>query len=182
MANAAVQAAQAALDEHSPSKVFHKIGAYATEGFINGLASLTGSVERTSSSMANSATDGLKSSLSNIQTSITPVVDLSMRRSLNLSNGVLDGMSLGIKNLSLRNVRGEEIQMMDDYYRRIQNSNENVASAIGQLRGDMSRYASAVESQETAVYVDGKKLASTIAKPMNQQLGIRSRRGSLTRV
>ena len=105
-----------------------------------------------------------------------------MRRSLNLSNGVLDGMSLGIKNLSLRNVRGEEIQMMDDYYRRIQNSNENVASAIGQLRGDMSKYASAVESQETAVYVDGKKLASTIAKPMNQQLGIRSRRGSLSRV
>ena len=182
MADAAVQAAQAVLDENSPSKVFYKIGAYATEGFINGLASLTGSVERTSSSMANSATAGLKSSLSNIQTSITPVVDLSMRRSLNLSNGVLDGMSLGIKNLSLRNVRGEEIQMMDDYYRRIQNSNENVASAIGQLRGDMSKYASAVESQETAVYVDGKKLASTIAKPMNQQLGIRSRRGSLSRV
>jgi phage-related protein len=35
----------------------------------------------------------------------------------------------------------------------------------------------ALKSAETAIYVDGKKLASTIAKPMNQQLGLLAARG-----
>ena len=37
--------------------------------------------------------------------------------------------------------------------------------------------AEGIKNMETAVYVDGKKLASTIAKPMNQQLGRLSARG-----
>lgn len=37
--------------------------------------------------------------------------------------------------------------------------------------------AEGIRNMETAVYVDGKKLASTIAKPMNQQLGRLSARG-----
>lgn len=37
MAENAVTAARAALDEHSPSKVFAEIGAYVVDGFVNGI-------------------------------------------------------------------------------------------------------------------------------------------------
>lgn len=47
---------------------------------------------------------------------------------------------------------------------------------LTQLNESLGSFANA--TQETAIYVDGKKLASTIAKPMNQQLGILSRRGA----
>ena len=49
-------------------------------------------------------------------------------------------------------------------------SNEAVVGAIAAL-------SEAVRNMEAAVYVDGKKLASTIAKPMNQQLGVLAARG-----
>lgn len=49
-------------------------------------------------------------------------------------------------------------------------SNAAVVSAIAAL-------SEAVRNMEAAVYVDGKKLASTIAKPMNQQLGVLAARG-----
>ena len=41
----------------------------------------------------------------------------------------------------------------------------------------LTELIAAVNERETAVYVDGKKLASTIAKPMNQQLGRLAARG-----
>lgn len=49
-------------------------------------------------------------------------------------------------------------------------SNVAVVNAIAAL-------SEAVRNMEAAVYVDGKKLASTIAKPMNQQLGVLAARG-----
>ena len=49
-------------------------------------------------------------------------------------------------------------------------SSAAVVSAIAAL-------SEAVRNMEAAVYVDGKKLASTIAKPMNQQLGVLAARG-----
>lgn len=51
--------------------------------------------------------------------------------------------------------------------------------AIDGMREELGTYASAIENQETAMYVDSKKLASSIAKPMNQQLGTLSRRQRL---
>lgn len=41
----------------------------------------------------------------------------------------------------------------------------------------LTELIAAVNNRETVVYVDGKKLASTIAKPMNQQLGRLAARG-----
>ncbi len=55
--------------------------------------------------------------------------------------------------------------------------NAQVIGALSELNSVLKAYTKAVESQETAVYVDSKKLASTIARPMNQQLGKLSRRG-----
>ncbi len=54
----------------------------------------------------------------------------------------------------------------------------STVSTSGSLLDRLDTIASRLEGQETAVYVDGKKLASTIAKPMNQQLGVLARRGA----
>lgn len=55
MANAAANAAKAALDEHSPSKVMMRIGEYAGEGFVNGIASYIEKSSSVGASMAQAA-------------------------------------------------------------------------------------------------------------------------------
>ena len=197
MANAAESAAKAALDEHSPSRVFRRIGSFAGEGLVLGMDDMRDSVAKSGMAIGRSATKGLNDSLVKIQSfidgdrsltpSITPVLDTSplLSNTRGIEN-LLSRSNLGIRS----NVRGLEAirnvvstnSMLEQYQSDLMTSNRDLRDSITDLRGDMSKYASAIESQETAVYVDGKKLASTIAKPMNQQLGIRSRRGSLSRV
>ena len=58
-----------------------------------------------------------------------------------------------------------------------------VAEQMGEVGGSsdviaaVAALAEGIKNMETAVYIDGRKLASTIAKPMNQQLGRLSARG-----
>ena len=66
---------------------------------------------------------------------------------------------------------------MSDVQSNIEKSNERVTSAISGLREDMNSYYSS-DDQEIALYVDSKKLATSIAKPMNNQLNILSKRGA----
>ena len=68
---------------------------------------------------------------------------------------------------------------MTETQKAIEASNTQVLNAINELNDNLGSYADAVANSETAMYVDGKKLASSIAKPMNQQLGVLSRRGGL---
>ena len=63
---------------------------------------------------------------------------------------------------------------------RLISATDKNAKELSDLRGDLSRYNDSIAGQETAVYVDGKKLASTIAKPMNQQLGALSRKARIS--
>lgn len=197
MANAAESAAKAALDEHSPSRVFRKIGSFAGEGLVLGMDDMRDSVAKSGMAIGRSATKGLNDSLVKIQSfidgdrsltpSITPVLDTSplLSNTRGIEN-LLSRSNLGIRS----NVRGLEAirnvvstnSMLERYQSDLMTSNRDLRNSITDLRGDMSKYASAVESQETSVYIDGKKLASTIAKPMNQELGKRYRRGSLTKL
>lgn len=197
MANAAESAAKAALDEHSPSRVFRKIGSFAGEGLVLGMDDMRDSVAKSGMAIGRSATKGLNDSLVKIQSfidgdrsftpSITPVLDTTPL--LNNASGIenlLSRSNVGIRSTArgldaIRNVVSTN-SMLEQYQSDLMNGNRELRDSIGGLRNDMSKYISAAESQETAVYVDGKKLASSIAKPMNQQLGIRSRRGSLSRV
>lgn len=58
MANAAKQAAEAALDEHSPSKVMQRIGEFAGQGFINGIESFITPAVRIGSELATGVISG----------------------------------------------------------------------------------------------------------------------------
>ena len=61
MAQAAVHAAEAELDEHSPSKVMYGVGQYAGEGFVNGLQSYVEISKLIGGQLANSVISGVSS-------------------------------------------------------------------------------------------------------------------------
>ena len=112
------------------------------------------------------------SDLENVQPTISPVMDLS-RINTSIKDFRIDtsiDASIARPVDSLANV-------IDKAQRDIMASNNEVISAIKGLREDMSTYYTA-DDKEISFNVDGKKLASAIAKPMSRQLNILSRRGA----
>ena len=188
LANAASSAAKEALDIHSPSKVFGWIGEMTVDGFVNTVDGMTNDARKSGYGMAESVINGFNElDMSNISDpSIRPVMDLSMvRRQASELSSVLSMSTNPIKadidfvgRLDRQNGGDYQAKMFD----RLISATDKNAKELSDLRSDLSRYNDSIAGQETAVYVDGKKLASSIAKPMNQQLGIRSRRGSLSRI
>lgn len=200
MAAQAIAAANATAVIDSPSKVMIKSGGWFSEGFAKGIGDAASEAITAAKSMVgrsiSSVADAIKSDATldaldiDATPTITPRLNLTALRSdaqgiasivpnkLDLGNEVgLAGSALG-RTRSIQNAKVTMEYERDAQYNR---SNMDLRNEIRDLRSDMGSYQKAVESQETAVYVDGKKLASTIAKPMNQELGIRSRRGSLSR-
>ena len=188
LANVASSAAKEALDIHSPSKVFGWIGEMTVDGFVNTVDGMTNDVWKSGYGMAESVINGFNELDTSIisDPSIRPVMDLSMvRRQASELSSVLSMSTNPIKadidfvgRLDRQNGGDYQAKMFD----RLISATDKNAKELSDLRSDLSRYNDSIAGQETAVYVDGKKLASSIAKPMNQQLGIRSRRGSLSRI
>lgn len=200
MASQAIEAANAAADINSPSRVMMKSGVWFTEGFAKGIGNAASEAITAAKSMVGRSISSVADAINSDTTldaldidatpTITPRLDLTSLRSdarsissivpnkLDLGNEVgLAGTALG----NTRRIQNAKVTMEYERDAQYNRSNTALRNEIRDLRSDMGSYQKAVESQETAVYVDGKKLASTIAKPMNQQLGIRSRRGSLSR-
>ena len=87
VADAAIDAFEEELDEHSPSKVGYRIGDYLGIGFANGLYDNVSSSYKAGTSIAASAKEGLQNAVSKInsliesgidtQPTIRPILDLS---------------------------------------------------------------------------------------------------------
>lgn len=181
MANAAEKAAKDALDEHSPSKVFMKIGKYVPEGFAIGIDAMRGVVENSTIKMADTAINNTKTAISrvgdamssdlDVEPTIRPVVDMSTMETdigrLNVGADVSALLSKPVDSLS---------QIMNDTQAKIEASNREVINAVNGLREDLNGYYS-TDGSEVALYVDSKKLASSLAKPMNHQLNLLSTSG-----
>ena len=172
----AVKAAKDATGEHSPSKLTHQIGLFFDQGLINGIIALKKKVGMTAASVGDIAVAKMQDSMSGATATLTPVID---------SNNVLASMSNKRFKVDTRFV-GSITNPMSNMQSAIEQSNletmksnTQVLNAINELNDNLGSYTDAVANSETAMYVDGKKLASSIAKPMNQQLGILSRRGGL---
>ena len=196
MAKAASDAAKKNLDIHSPSRVFRKIGDYVGQGFVLGLNQTEKRVGEAAASVGNSAISGFQTTLGdmkkvlstdvNIEPSITPVVDMSgiTRQSRNISsllNKSNIGMSKTVNGIASLGSVVSTNEVLSQYQNEMMNSNRDLQKSLGDLRDDLGKYNDQLMNSETSIYVDGKKLASSIAKPMNQELGVRSRRGSLAR-
>lgn len=74
LANKAIQAVQSTLDEHSPSKVSHKQGAFFGEGLANGIREMYGSVGNASVGLANVAIDSMNGGMSDFGSNISGMV------------------------------------------------------------------------------------------------------------
>lgn len=196
MGSSAAQAIRDALGIHSPSRVFRQIGDYVGQGFVLGLNQTEKRVGEAAASVGNSAISGFQTTLGemkkvmstdvNIEPSITPVIDMSgfTRQSNNISS-LLSKSNIGMGKTvdgiaSLGNVVSTN-EVLSQYQNEMINSNRDLQKSLGNLRDDLGKYNDQLMNSETSIYVDGNKLASSIAEPMNQQLGIRSRRGSLSR-
>ena len=172
----AVKAAKDATGERSPSKLTHQIGLFFDQGLINGIIALKKKVGMTAASVGDIAVTKMQDSMSGATATLTPVID---------SNNVLASMSNKRFKVDTRFV-GSITNPMSNMQSAIEQSNletmksnTKVLDAINELNDNLGSYTDAVANSETAMYVDGKKLASSIAKPMNQQLGVLSRRGGL---
>lgn len=180
MAEIALKAAKDALDINSPSKKFRQLGYSVSEGLADGINKMGGAVAIASKSLAQSAVDSAESAISRIGSisaqgmditpMITPVIDANPLNAETLRLGAdIDARVAGpISSLS---------QMIATAQNDIYNSNNEVIAAINALRNDINALYEG-DDQEIALYVDSKKLATSLAKPMNRQLNILSKRGA----
>ena len=172
----AVKAAKKATGERSPSKLTHQIGVFFDQGLINGIVALKKKVGVTAASVGDIAVAKMQDSMSGATATLTPVID---------SNNVLASMSnkrFKVDTRFVGNITNPISNMqsaIEQSNLETMKSNTQVLNAINELNDNLGSYTDAVANSETAMYVDGKKLASSIAKPMNQQLGVLSRRGGL---
>ena len=87
MVRRAIEAAEDELDSHSPSRVFLELGKNTDEGYILGIRSMIGQVEKASSDMSVSAIDPIRETINSISDyldsdidstpTIRPVLDLT---------------------------------------------------------------------------------------------------------
>lgn len=102
--NATSEGYRDALEIHSPSKVFARLGGYVVDGLTNGLNDNTGSIRNSAISMMNDTVTAAKSVIDNANMDddivIRPVMDLS-----NIQSGVSNISSL------MSNVNGTEMSM-----------------------------------------------------------------------
>ena len=98
LANAAVSAANQALDIGSPSKIFMAMGRFVSEGFAKGITACSSKAEDSTETMAQNIIAAMGNALAMLEGTdsefspvITPVVDLSVaRRQFQTANDLLD--------------------------------------------------------------------------------------------
>lgn len=174
MAKAAADAARKALNINSPSRVFMQIGDYVGQGLGVGMDNTRKLVEKSAAGLASASVDGFNSAsggLLDMNSSIVPTVDYS---SIKANTGKLD-FSATMNRLISSPVKSSA-ELMAETQAKFDASNKRLADGLTALQSDLSAYTEAIANTETAMYVDGKKLASSIVKPMNQQLGILAKR------
>ena len=183
IARAAVEAANKEAGVGSPAKKFITIGKWCVMGLAVGFRKNTKIAEKAGGDLSKAVvqtaqdTMDLLNGYSNFKmgyASITPVID---SKNFGRYNGSLD-LSANISRVIAEPIKSNAT-LMTETQKAIEASNTQVLNAINELNDNLGSYADAVANTETAMYVDGKKLASSIAKPMNQQLGVLSRRGGL---
>ena len=127
LANAAVAAANEALDTHSPSKVFFNIGAFVSKGFAKGINQYAWEAEESSESLANSIISIVGDSLKSINELsddyspvITPVIDLSNASAGASKLNSLFGHSYSIGATSKKNASALSTNRLDHFDRLIE--------------------------------------------------------------
>ena len=191
----AADAEQAAKDElgvESPSKVGIEIGKYFDQGLGLGIERNVNLVSAASEKAGSTAIDAMRTAISGISSvmnsdldfnpTISPVVDLSnVQRGAVRANAMFGNLVSGttIRDVSIIG-RLTDTKVQNGSIERLESKFSELDSRFLELNESMNTLANR-PPDELSMYVDGRKLASSIAKPMNRQLGTISRRGALAR-
>jgi tape measure domain-containing protein len=179
----AVQGEKDGQKSASPSKLTKQAGRWLGEGLVIGMDQMGKSVYKSGKSMGENAVDSITGALTSINDvsaasasltpTIRPVVDMDELQ--NGSSTLRIGADLSASLLSKPvNTLQEIVSSAQD---SINASNNEVIKAINELRADLNAFYSG-DDTELALYMDSKKVASTLAKPMNRQLLTLQKRGS----
>ena len=167
-----MSAAKRALDSHSPSKEFYKLGIYSGEGLSNGLDKSETIVTKSASGMANSALDAVSYALSSIgnmngsSVKIKPVLDFNnlgkYGGSLDFSAAIGGVISSPINNTS--KLVAEQMQQSAQIGRKLDKLRKEVSEISkptynvgGITYDDGSNVATAVRELTRAVKVERRK-------------------------
>ena len=167
MANAALQAAEDALDENSPSKEAYRIGDFFGLGFVNAIATYEQKAYRMGYEMADQARAGLMNAVSQIKNSfnvdmdfqptIRPVVDLN-----NVKTGAAAISDLFGKNRSI-DIGGNVSSVSSMMRRRGQNgNNDSIISAIDKVHKDLNGISKPSYNIGGITYDSGSEVAEAI--------------------
>ena len=178
MAKAAADAAKKELDEHSPSKVFYGIGEFAGMGFVNALGDYAINAADAGANIANSAVKGLKNTIARIsevidgdidvQPTIRPVLDMS-----NIKEGAnsLNGLFASRQTVALAGNTGimsKNINAISSGMSINQNgSNDDVISAIKDLKNTMSNISGDTYNLGSISYDDGSRVQDAVRTLVN---------------
>lgn len=166
MADAAVDAAEKALDEHSPSKRLRTTGAFGGKGFVLGLLDYVSKARDAGSEVADSAAMGISDAIARIGESlndgidmnptITPVLDLS-----NISNGA--GLINGMFGMNPSIGVNSKLSSISSIMNKNQNGgNDDVVGAIKDLKSAIENSSGDTYTIGGITYSDGSEVADTI--------------------
>lgn len=179
----AVEGEKAGQQSASPSKLTIKAGHWLGEGLVIGMEQMGKSVYQTGKSMGSDAVDSISGALSSINDisandldlspTIRPVVDMDELQNGSQTLSIGADLSASLLSKPVNSLQ----EIVSNAQANINASNNEVIRAINDLRADLNAFY-AGDDTELALYMDTKKVASTLAKPMNRQLLTLQKRGS----
>ncbi len=166
MALKALRAAQAILKEHSPSRAMYQIGAYAGEGFANGLTAYSGASYIAGKTVANQAIVAMRDAVSSVNAvlasdldntpTIRPVMDLSdVQSGMSMIGSIFNSTGLA----SYSNARGVTRLMNSRQY--YANTND-IVSAVKELKGSISDMSGDTYQINGITYDDGSNITEAV--------------------
>lgn len=174
--NGIVQGMHTGLGIHSPSRVTHQVGVYTIMGLLNAIKELTPNVFSASAEVAESAKDGfytmvttmsdLLDSDMDFQPTIRPVLDLS-----DLSSRMDDVQNMFMARRSLELADWASLRSGGNSKLTVDVNNQDVVSAIGELRSDMAVMADSISQMR--IVLDTGATIGALAGPMDSALGRR---------
>ena len=184
VARRALAAAKAELDIQSPSKAFEEVGIFSDQGLANGFLKAAHYVTAAASGVASSALDATSKGLQSIGEGVNgKTLSASIRPVITGKNARLFSSGARISaNLDTRALNSDIAsltQVMAANEAAMAKNNLELKTAIESLKENVDSVADAVSQMQWSFNVDGKALAHATAKPMNRELQILSKRGSL---
>lgn len=183
LCNSIIDAAQSIFDEHSPSKVFERIGRYLDEGLVNGIDRSSGVVISSVETMADATIDQMASVVEQIAANlqnefdglapvITPVMDLTeLQNGKDYLNSMFGSPTYRLAHAVASDYASAGITAQTTVAPA---GNADVVAAINGLRGDVNELTNQMSSMQ--VMLDGQTLVGELTPAIDSALGTNAMR------